>query len=114
MKIGTICRQQYKYGFGCAEVGCKYPACLIARASQYLGRKWQPGPGNFSSIGCKRRAKRLLASYPVRSGLLRVSGVVERFVPFYGINAAFYRTAIGVFYIAGIKDGMLRFGKTST
>jgi glycosyltransferase involved in cell wall biosynthesis len=110
MKIGTICRQQYKHGFGCAEVACKYPRCLnLPELRNTLSANGYPEPGT----SWKRRARSLLASYPVRSGLLHISSLVDRFVPFYGINAAFYRTTIGAHYIAGIKDGMLRFGKAS-
>lgn len=113
--ISDVCDQQYKHGMGCAEAVCKLPEILIVNelatieAANGLVCPQDPAPTR-----CKKMVKAFVAILPVRRALVLLCELSGRIVPSCRMNAKLLLFVIGVFFFAGYREGLQRFGPTGS
>ena len=111
--ISDVCDQQHKHGMGCAEAVCKLPDMVIMdelatiEAANGLVRPHDP-----VATRCKKIAKAFVAIPPVRRALVLLCELSGRIVPSHRMNAKLLLFVIGVFFFAGYREGLRRFGPT--
>lgn len=100
VEITGYCRQQYKHGLGCGEAAAKRPDVLglpeLARV--------------IEASGARSALKALVSRPGVRAALLAVARAQERLPLPAALRAAAYRAAISAHFVAGVRDGLSRFG----
>ncbi len=108
--IEAVCRQQRKYGIGCAEVASKCPPTKdLTELARMLDFSRKVRPGDSPLVMLAQTAKSILATRPSRSGLLFLTRLAERFAPSPVILPLLYRATIGLHFFSGARDGMRRF-----
>jgi len=109
--ISDVSDQQYKHGMGCAEAVCKLPNTLVMDELVKIARANGPVlPHDPLATKCKKMAKALMAVPHVRQSLILLCRLTCRVVPSHGMNAKLLRLVIGVFFFAGYREGLRRFG----
>jgi len=109
--ISDICDQQYKHGMGCAEAVCKLPPKLIMDELAKIAAANGPVLMQDSvATKCKKMAKALLAIPPVRWSLVSFCRLTGRIVPSCRLNTKPLWLLIGVYFFAGYREGLQRFG----
>jgi hypothetical protein len=108
LDIASYCRQQYKHGLGCGEAAAKRPELL---ALGDLARIVAAARGERPFGG---RLRKTVASRPgSRAALLGLARAFERMAAPARPQSAAYRAAIGAHFVAGVRDGLERFARTS-
>jgi hypothetical protein len=110
LTIASLCTQQFKHAIGCAEAAVKYPG---ARAIKSLDQVivlngLEPPPGSLRArlkwllkSGCSTTAARKL--------LLGATRLIESVAPGVPVLPLMYRTLLGVYFFAGVREGLRRF-----
>jgi glycosyltransferase involved in cell wall biosynthesis len=113
--ISDVCDQQYKHGVGCAEAICKLPDMLImAELATIAAANGPVGPHDPVATRCKKVAKAPAAIPWVRRTLVFLCELSGRIVPSRRVNAKLLLFVIGVFFFAGYREGLRRFGPTGS
>jgi len=113
-EVSDVCEQQYKHGMGCAEAAHKLPGTLIMEQLSTIAAANGPVLSN-DPLGTKfkKMAKALMAIAPVRTRLVSLCRLAGRVVPSDRVNAGLLRFVIGVFFFAGYREGLGRFGPSA-
>ena len=113
-RIPDVCDQQYKHGMGCAEAVSKLPSTLIMHELARIAAANGPVlPHDPLATKCKKMAKALVANSLVRRTLVLLCEVTGRVVPSYRVNRKLLLSVIGVFFFAGYREGLGRFGPST-
>jgi glycosyltransferase involved in cell wall biosynthesis len=108
-----VCRQQYKHGFGCGEAARRCPETLeLEELARIVGAS-RTEPSDTPSAAGRKKLKALGASRALRSTVLHVAGLVERFAPQVEGFGPLYRLAIALHFTAGVRDGLDRLARVS-
>jgi glycosyltransferase involved in cell wall biosynthesis len=111
LEISYLCDQQYKHGMGCAEAVCKLPGTLIMDELAKIAALNGPvRPDDPLATKCKKMAKALVAIPLARQSLVLSCRLTGRVVPSHHLNAKLLWLVIAVFFFAGYRDGVRRFG----
>ncbi len=109
--ISDVCDQQYKHGIGCAEAVSKLPSQMIMDELAKIAAANGPiRPNDLLATKCKKMTKAILAIPPVRQNLVFLCRLTGRIVPSFRLNAQLLWLVIGVFFFAGYREGLRRFG----
>jgi glycosyltransferase involved in cell wall biosynthesis len=113
--ISDLCDQQHKHGIGCAEAVCKLPDVLIMdELAAIAAANGFVRPRDPVATRCKKMAKALAAIPPVRRALVFLCELSGRIIRSHRMNAKLLLFAIGVFFFAGYREGLRRFGPTGS
>jgi len=111
VEIASYCRQQYKHGLGCGEAAAKQPDLLglpeLARVIE----------ANRAAVDSPRRLRSGLKSFAARpaarAALLSLARAQEHLPVPRRLRDAAYRAAISAHFVAGVREGLARFGRGS-
>jgi glycosyltransferase involved in cell wall biosynthesis len=107
VEIGSLCRQAFKHGKGCAEAAQKCSAALTLPALRTILEVNQPAPpGAPTRVVVKYTIKRALSAASVRTSLLRIVKTMEYFVRPNRWLALVYHYLLGLYFFAGIQSGL--------
>jgi hypothetical protein len=110
VRLESICRQQFKHAYGCAEVALKYPDTLALPELNSILERNTRFPGLSSpGVAAKYLAKALIASSLGRSALLQFTLLLERLFSSDTVMSPLYHAAMTAHFVAGIRDGLQAF-----
>jgi len=105
------CIQDYKYGYGIAEAYARLAD--VAPPEQFAYTMQVNGPIRSDDplkLKIAKMVKSVLGSKPGRSAFLSLVSLAERLMPHNDkLLFSLYRKVVGVYYFAGIRDGLARF-----
>jgi hypothetical protein len=108
--LDAICRQQYKYGLGCAETWVKCPETRdMPELRLILATNGPARRGDPPAVVLKKCLKALAASRPVRHALLSLAVGLEKRAPGAMVLRRTYSTVIGAHFVAGIHAGLKKY-----
>jgi hypothetical protein len=111
VEIESYCRQQYKHGLGCGEAAAKQPDLL---GLPELARVIEANRARGDAPRSVRSGLKSLAARPaVRAALLALARAQEHLPVPRAVRDAAYRAAISAHFVAGVRDGLARFGRES-
>jgi glycosyltransferase involved in cell wall biosynthesis len=109
VEIASYCRQQYKHGLGCGEAAAKQPDLL---GLPELARVIEANrPAGDSRRRVRSGLKSVVAGPAVRAALLALARAQEHLPVPRPLRDAAYRAAISAHFVAGVRDGLARFGR---
>lgn len=102
--LQAICRQQHKYGFGCAEVFQKCPETReMAELKDIINRAYE-GWRRIMGLAAVQHGAALTAPL-LRKLSIHAAMLVEQITPRTRVLPRLYRAAIGVHFITGVYEG---------
>lgn len=109
--LDAVCRQQYKYGLGCAETWVKCPQTRdMPELRLILATNGPVRPDDPPAVVLKKRLKVVASSEPVRRALFSLAGYVEKRTPEATVLQRAYAAVIGAHFVAGIHAGLSKYG----
>jgi hypothetical protein len=100
---------------GCAEAVCKLPEMRVMNELAAIeAANGLVHPQDPVATRCKKMVKALVAILPVRRALVLLCELSGRIVPSHRMNAKLLLFVIGVFFFAGYREGLQRFGPTGS
>lgn len=111
--IADLCRQQFKHGVGCAEAARRCPESLaLDELARVIRRSTTEGSDGLLAAGGKR-LRGIAASRWCRRAICWGARVAERTAPQADIFGPLYRLAVATHFLAGVREGLLRFAGAS-
>jgi len=105
--LDAICRQQYKYGLGCAETWVKCPEIRdMPELRLILATNSPVRRGDSPAIVVRKSLRTLAASRSGRRALTSLAGGLEKMAPRARALRRTYAAAIGAHFVAGIHAGL--------
>jgi GT2 family glycosyltransferase len=112
--LDAICRQQYKYGLGCAETWAKCPETRdMPELRLVLATNGPVRRGDSLAIAVRKGLRTLAASRPARRALTSLAGALEKIAPEAKVLERTYTMAIGSHFVAGIHAGLREYDSVS-
>ena len=82
LEVSYLCEQQYKHAMGCAEALCKLPESMVMNELATIESSNRPARQHDPmATKCKKGAKTVLATRPVRRALISLCELTGRIVP---------------------------------
>lgn len=108
--LDALCRQQYKYGIGCAETWQKCPeARAMPQLRTIMGRSGPAARADLTLPALRRRLKGAAAVRPMRSALLAAADRLQGVLSDGRLLYAAFSLAIGAHFAGGIREGLRRY-----